>query len=92
MGWVEDGSGFSAEQGITALELLGKLPSGEERVIGSMGIDQDYLFSSEPHLVLYMQPEVPSYVSWDSADAALFLKLAELAIEQQPQDNLYSHQ
>lgn len=68
---------------ISPLTLVGKLPSGKEQVIGSM-IMPDADSSTESYLFICMDGNQEVFARWDSADAELFLTIAEAAMVQQP--------
>jgi hypothetical protein len=64
--------------GMSSLTLIGKLPSGQERVIGTLSCIGNYT----PTLSLNMDEThnmATEPVRWDSADAEIFLKLVESA-------------
>ena len=72
---------------VSSLMIVGKLPSGEESVIGHMSVYPDKGIATHmmsPSLVLYSEAKRPESTRWDSADAELFLNVAEAALEQQP--------
>lgn len=81
--WVEDGSGWSAEPGIQRLVLVGKTSSGEEKPIGHMIFSPEDNYTAELTINTngenYGQP-----VDWESADAELWLTIAEAALWEQP--------
>ncbi|MEI6850774.1 MAG: hypothetical protein WCK26_02290 [Candidatus Saccharibacteria bacterium] len=61
---------------LSGLTIFGKLSDGEERVIGSMNP-----LSGKNTPMLYLN--VVGYTEWESADAEIFLKLAESSLESQ---------
>lgn len=72
----EDGK-RDADPYVTAIELIGKLPNGENRIIGRLdffgGQHEPYLFLNTD-----FDPQfATSPTSWNSADAILFLDMAE---------------
>ncbi|HYF97006.1 MAG TPA: hypothetical protein VD947_03130 [Patescibacteria group bacterium] len=71
----------SIEPGLVGIALLGKLPNGEERLIGSIAV----IGNREPILDLNRSPNLyhGSSEEWESADAEIFLKLASSALQAQ---------
>lgn len=82
--WVDDDSGFSSEPGVAFAAFYGRLPSGEESLIGIMGLDTAHL-SDADDITLQLRPEThpEELTRWDSADAELFLGVAEAAMHAQ---------
>ncbi len=76
--WLGDEES-QAPPGLTNLMLVGKLPDGQERVIGRL---QTLGGSHKPWLMLNTGPSQngAQEVDWDTADTEIFLKLAESAL------------
>jgi hypothetical protein len=81
--WVDDGSGFSAIPGVNNFMIIGKLPSGEEELIGYMHLPTESS-DFEPELIVDIdEDDSRNKVSWHGADAELWLTLAESALKAQ---------
>ncbi|HEY4964307.1 MAG TPA: hypothetical protein VIH90_06450 [Candidatus Saccharimonadales bacterium] len=81
---VSDDGGLSSELSVSNLMLMGKLPSGGEELLGYMFIPHEK-FHLEPVLIVNMGEASRAYnVDWQSADAELWLTIAEAALEAQP--------
>ncbi|OGL39263.1 hypothetical protein A3J32_02390 [Candidatus Saccharibacteria bacterium RIFCSPLOWO2_02_FULL_46_7] len=75
------------DKGVYQLILDGRLTSdGKELLLGGLTFFcKDGKFKYEPELQMHFDNANPiGNVRWDSADAELFLKLAELALDAQP--------
>lgn len=72
-----------SKMGIGSLHIVGRLPSGEEQNIYTMIVPTEHKKES---LLFVETPNSgrATLISWDSADAELFLNVAEAALEQQP--------
>ena len=74
--------------GVYQLIMEGRLLSGEHRLIGDVTFfHTDGQLKHEPQLSINMGNQASSWsiVRWDSADAELFLTLAEAALAAQPE-------
>jgi hypothetical protein len=86
LGFWEGDVDMGIEPGLSSLTIVGKLPNGEEKIIGNISNLRPSPSSTEPLLQLNRvssdAAELRS-VEWDEADAELFLKLAYSAFEAQ---------
>lgn len=76
------------DRGVYQLILEGRLLSGDTRLIGDVTFfHTDHQLKYEPTITVNMANENygSTYVRWDSADAELFLSLAESALAAQPE-------
>jgi hypothetical protein len=72
----------NVDPGISHLTLVGKLPDGDERIIGTINIFGNYT----PQLVLNFPARINEQgaaVDWGTADAEIFLNLAESVLQAQ---------
>jgi hypothetical protein len=77
------GEAAGEDREVTAFEIIGKPPSGEPRLLGSMDFSKAASFDTLPILSLNMDEQDLVQVSWHSNDAELFLTVAETAFNQQ---------
>lgn len=72
------------DKGIFGLQIMGRLASGQEDLIGELiFFHKDGALQYEPMLSIAGLP-VASDSIWQSADAELFVRLAQSAIDSQP--------